>query len=70
VSRASGSGQAAVYLDGVKVATVDLRSSTALYRNAIWVRTWSATARHTLKVVNLATAGRPAITTDGIVYLK
>ncbi|MGN6635233.1 MAG: N-acetylmuramoyl-L-alanine amidase [Oryzihumus sp.] len=70
VSRASGSGQAAVYLDGVKVATVDLRSSTALYRNAIWARTWSASARHTLKVVNLATAGRPAITTDGIVYLK
>ncbi|MGZ4698765.1 MAG: N-acetylmuramoyl-L-alanine amidase [Oryzihumus sp.] len=70
VSRAFGSGQAAVYLDGVKVATVDLRSSTALYRNAIWARTWSTSAKHTLKVVNLATSGRPVITTDGIVYLK
>ncbi|GAA1231324.1 hypothetical protein GCM10009657_03490 [Oryzihumus leptocrescens] len=70
VSRASSSGQAAVYVDGVKVATVDLRSSTALYRNAIWARTWSTSATHTVKVVNLATAGRPTITTDGIVYLK
>jgi hypothetical protein len=70
VSRASGSGQAAVYLDGVKVATVDLRSSTTMYRNAIWARTWSTSAKHTLKVVNLATSGRPVVTTDGIVYLK
>ncbi|HET7660432.1 MAG TPA: N-acetylmuramoyl-L-alanine amidase [Oryzihumus sp.] len=70
VSRASSSGQAAIYVDGVKVATVDLRSSTTLYRNAIWTRTWSTSATHTVKVVNLATAGRPTITTDGIVYLK
>jgi hypothetical protein len=70
VSRASGSGQAAVYVDGVKVATVDLRSSTTMYRNAIWARTWSTSAKHTLKVVNLATSGRPVVTTDGIVYLK
>jgi hypothetical protein len=70
VSRASGSGQAAVYLDGVKVATLDLRSSTTLYRQAIWTHTWSSSARHTVKVVNLATTGRPTITTDAIVYLK
>ena len=70
VSRAAGSGQAAVYLDGTKVATVDLRSSTTAYRQAIWGRTWSVSGKHTVKVVNLATSGRPTITTDGIVYLK
>ncbi|HEX8970901.1 N-acetylmuramoyl-L-alanine amidase, partial [Oryzihumus sp.] len=70
VSRASSSGQAAVYVDGVKVATVDLRSSTTMYRNAIWAKTWTTAATHTVKVVNLATSGRPTITTDGIVYLK
>ncbi len=70
VSRAATSGQADVYVDGKKVTTVDLRSSTTAYRNAIWTKTWAGTAKHTLKIVAKGTAGRPAITTDGIVYLK
>ncbi|MGW4565429.1 N-acetylmuramoyl-L-alanine amidase, partial [Streptomyces sp. NPDC004561] len=39
VSRASTSGQAYVYVDGTKVATVDLKSSTTLYRQATWTTT-------------------------------
>ncbi|MEU0114921.1 hypothetical protein ABZ137_14635 [Streptomyces bobili] len=27
-------------------------------------------SKHTVKIVAVATAGRPAVTTDGIVYLK
>lgn len=70
VSRAATSGQAYVYVDGVKVATVDLKSSTTKYRDAIWTKTWSASAKHTVKIVVVGTTGRPAITTDGLVYLK
>ncbi|MDN3296597.1 N-acetylmuramoyl-L-alanine amidase [Streptomyces ficellus] len=70
VSRASTSGQAYVYVDGVKVATVDLKSSTTKYRDAIWTKTWATSAKHTVKVVVVGTSGRPAITTDGLVYLK
>ncbi|WP_208647982.1 peptidoglycan recognition protein family protein [Streptomyces tirandamycinicus] len=70
VSRATGSGQAYVYVDGVKAATVDLKSSTAKYRDAIWTKTWSASAKHTVKIVVVGTSGRPTITTDGLVYLK
>ncbi len=70
VSRAATSGQADVYADGKKVTTVDLRSATTTYRNAIWTKTWTSSAKHTLKIVVKGTAGRPAITTDGIVYLK
>ncbi|MFD8967935.1 peptidoglycan recognition protein [Streptomyces sp. NPDC059568] len=70
VSRAATSGQAYVYVDGVKAATVDLKSSTTKYRDAIWTKTWSASAKHTVKVVVAGTTGRPAITTDGLVYLK
>ncbi|MFD4598180.1 N-acetylmuramoyl-L-alanine amidase [Streptomyces sp. NPDC058464] len=66
VSRASTSGQAYVYVDGTKVTTVDLKSSTTLYRQAIWTKTWSAAAKHTLKIVVVGTAGRPTVTTDGI----
>ncbi|WP_329334840.1 N-acetylmuramoyl-L-alanine amidase [Streptomyces sp. NBC_00663] len=70
VSRASTSGQAYVYVDGTKVATVDLRSTTTAYRNAIWAKTWSSSAKHTVKIVVVATSGRPTVTTDGLVYLK
>lgn len=70
VSRASTSGQAYVYLDGTKVTTVDLKSSTTLYRQALWTKTWSSPAKHTLKIVVVGTSGRPAITTDGIATIS
>lgn len=70
VSRASTSGQAYVYVDGVKTATVDLKSSTTKYRDAIWTKSWTASAKHTVKIVVVGTSGRPAITTDGLVYLR
>ncbi|MGC5243262.1 peptidoglycan recognition protein family protein [Streptomyces albogriseolus] len=70
VSRASSSGQAYVYVDGVKAATVDLRSTATSYRQAIWTRTWTANAKHTVKIVVVGTSGRPTITTDGLVYIR
>ncbi|WP_369035752.1 MULTISPECIES: peptidoglycan recognition protein family protein [Streptomyces] len=70
VSRASTSGQINVFVDGVKAATVDLKSSTTKYRDAIWTKSWSASAKHTVKIVVVGTTGRPAVTTDGLVYLK
>ncbi|WP_330460580.1 N-acetylmuramoyl-L-alanine amidase [Streptomyces sp. NBC_00820] len=70
VSRASTSGQAYVYVDGTKTATVDLKSSTTKYRDALWTKTWSAGAAHTIKIVVVGTSGRPTVTTDGLVYIK
>ncbi|WP_225860500.1 peptidoglycan recognition protein family protein [Streptomyces triticiradicis] len=70
VSRAASSGQVYVYVDGRRTATVDLRSTTTKYRDAVWTTTWTASAKHTVKLVVVGTAGRPAVTTDGLVYLK
>ncbi|WP_051940015.1 N-acetylmuramoyl-L-alanine amidase [Phaeacidiphilus oryzae] len=70
VSRASTSGQVYVYVDGVKLSTVDLKSASTLYRQAIWTKSWSSSGTHTLKIVVVGTSGRPTITTDGIVVLK
>ncbi|MFF7329560.1 N-acetylmuramoyl-L-alanine amidase [Streptomyces sp. NPDC008150] len=70
VSRATGSGQAYVYVDGVKTATVDLKSTTTKYRDVQWTKTWSASGTHTVKIVVAATSGRPTVTTDGLVYVK
>ncbi|HXA60938.1 MAG TPA: hypothetical protein VNW94_17395, partial [Streptosporangiaceae bacterium] len=69
VSRSGTSGQAYVYIDGTKTATIDLKSATTLYRQAIWTRTWSTSGRHTLKIVVVGTHGRPTITTDGIAII-
>ncbi len=70
VSRASTSGQVYVYVDGTKVSTVDLKSAATLYRQAIWTKSWSTSAKHTVKIVLVGTSGRPTVTTDGLVYLK
>ncbi|MER5279136.1 peptidoglycan recognition protein [Streptomyces sp. NPDC002809] len=70
VSRAATSGQAYIYVDGAKVATVDLKSSATKYRDALWTKTWAGSAKHTVKVVVVGTSGRPTVTTDGLVYLK
>ncbi|TJZ99630.1 N-acetylmuramoyl-L-alanine amidase [Actinacidiphila oryziradicis] len=70
VSRSSSSGQAYIYLDGTKITTVDLKSSTTQYRQAIWTKTWSGSAKHTLKIVVVGTSGRPTITTDGIATIS
>ncbi|TLS42735.1 N-acetylmuramoyl-L-alanine amidase [Streptomyces montanus] len=70
VSRASTSGQAYVYVDGIKVTTLDLKSSTTQYRQAIWTKSWSSSAQHKVKIVVVGTSGRPTVTTDGLVYIK
>jgi len=70
VSRATGSGQADIYVDGVKATTVDLKSAATVYRDAIWTRTWSTSGTHTVKIVVVGTSGRPTLTTDGLVHLK
>jgi hypothetical protein len=68
-SRATTSGQAKIYLDGTYQSTVDLKSATTQYRQALWTKTWSSTAQHTLKIVVVGTSGRPTVTTDGIAVL-
>ena len=59
VSRAATSGQAYVYVDGKKVATVDLKSAATKYRDAIWTKSWSTSAKHTVKIVVVGTQRPP-----------
>ncbi|MFJ6906686.1 peptidoglycan recognition protein family protein [Streptomyces griseoluteus] len=69
-SRASTSGAVKIYVDGTYQATVDLKSATTAYRQAMWTKTWSSAAQHTLKIVVVGTSGRPTVTTDGIAVLN
>jgi hypothetical protein len=67
--RTTSSGKLYVYVDGVYAATVDTRASSSLYRQIQWTRTWSTSARHTIKVKVAATSGRPTIALDGLAYI-
>ncbi|MGW5302740.1 peptidoglycan recognition protein family protein [Streptomyces griseoluteus] len=69
-SRASTSGAVKIYVDGTYQATVDLKSATTAYRQAMWTKAWSSAAQHTLKIVVVGTSGRPTVTTDGIAVLN
>jgi hypothetical protein len=70
-TRGSAYGRADIYLDGVRVATVDTRVTGAnQYRFLTWYRGFSTSARHTVQVVNLATSGRPGIAVDGMAYFR
>ena len=63
-------GKVKVYVNGVYLATVDLRSSSTRYRALVWQRTWTTSATRTIKLVVVGTAGRPRVDLDAFVTLK
>ncbi|HEX6471316.1 MAG TPA: N-acetylmuramoyl-L-alanine amidase [Streptosporangiaceae bacterium] len=70
VRKAASAGAFTVYVDGVKTATVDARASSTVYRQIVWTKNWSGSAKHTVKIVVAATSGHPYVVTDGIAYIK
>lgn len=69
-SRNSTSGGAEVYLDGTRVATVDLYSATAKPRQIVFSRAVTAGTTHTLEIRGLGTSGRPRVDVDAFVVLR
>ncbi|HET6532145.1 MAG TPA: N-acetylmuramoyl-L-alanine amidase [Actinoplanes sp.] len=65
VSRTRTSGTVTVYLDGQRVAALNLRSTSTLHRRAVWARNWGISGQHTIRVV----VGGPAVL-DGLVVLR
>jgi hypothetical protein len=61
-------GRAYIYVNGTLKATVDLRSSTALYRRAMYVANWTTYATRTIEV-KVAGTGRN-VSIDGFVILR
>ena len=68
-TRAPTSGQGYVYLDGVKVATINLYGPKTLYHQAVWSHGWSASGKHTVKIVVVGTAGHPTLPIEGVAIL-
>lgn len=67
---ATNRGAAKVYLDGVLVKTIDLYSATTTARRVQYSASFATSGTHTLKVVVVGTAGRPAVDVDGFIVLK
>jgi hypothetical protein len=67
-------GKAEVWIDGVKVATVDLYASTSQVRKVIFTRSWSTVGSHTLEVratgTKNASSGGKRVDVDAFVVLR
>jgi hypothetical protein len=62
-------GKAAVYVDGVRVATVSMRGTTARTRAAV-VKTFAASGTHTVSVRNLGGGPQGRVGVDGLVVVS
>ena len=60
-------GKAGIYVNGTKVATVDLYSPTAQAQRVVWVGSWTTTASRTVTIRVAGTVGRPRIDLDALV---
>jgi hypothetical protein len=65
-------GSAKIYIDGAYLKTVSTYSKTLAYRRVVWQADWPAQfpPAHTIKIVNLGTAGHPKVSVDAIFGLQ
>jgi len=63
-------GRAAVSIDGVVVATIDLHATTAGSARIVFERTWSAATSHVIRIRVLGTTGHPRVDVDGLIVLS
>ena len=61
-------GRFRVYVDGALVATIDSYASTTRYRRVLFADAFAGATlhRHTLRIVELGTPGRPRVMVDGV----
>jgi hypothetical protein len=69
-SRSALRGRASVYVDGHLVKVVDLHAASLARRRVVFVRTFTSTGPHRIKVIARGTAGRPMIDVDAFLVLR
>jgi len=68
--RGPGHGRAEVYIDGLKVATIDLEAVNLQPRRVVFSRSWPTSTARTVELHVLGTAGRPIVTLDAFTFLR
>jgi GH25 family lysozyme M1 (1,4-beta-N-acetylmuramidase) len=67
--RGPNRGSAAVYVDGKYRTTISLYASSYLARQIVYATSWGSNGKHTIKIVNLGTAGHSRIDVDAFIRL-
>lgn len=65
-TKGQGRSRAAIFIDDRRVATVNAFRKKTRFRQVLFSKTWRKTGTHSLKVVNLATPGRPRFDIDAL----
>jgi hypothetical protein len=63
-------GAVQVWIDGALAATVDTQADAVTARQVVFSRTWSGYGSHTIRLVNLATAGQPRADLDAFEVIR
>ncbi len=63
-------GEVQVWVDGVLASTVDTSAATTAYRQVVFGKSWSTYASHTIKLVVVGTADRPAVNLDAFEVVR
>ena len=63
-TKARTRGKAKIYVDGVYVALIDLKSTTTKYHQIVWQTSWATSGSHTVTVKVVGTSGRPRVDAD------
>lgn len=66
MTKGPGHGKVKLYFDGALKATVDTKAATSKYRTFVYDFGPFGPGAHTVKLVNVGTAGRPRIDVQGI----
>ena len=68
-TKGPGRGRAAVHIDGVRVATVNLSATTVRHRRVVWTRAWPDAAERTVKIL-IEDPGTHGVDLDGLVVVE
>jgi hypothetical protein len=60
-------GKAGIYVNGTRVATVDLYSATYRSQRVVWVRSWTTSVSRKVTIRVAGTSGRPRVDVDAFV---
>jgi trimeric autotransporter adhesin len=69
-SKSSGRGKASVYIDGSRVAIVDLHAAGVLRRQVVYAHAFAGIGAHTIRIVCLGTPGRAIVDIDALLTLR
>jgi hypothetical protein len=70
LTKGPGRGRAAIYVDGRYVKTIDTWASSGKARSYFAAKSLTGSGLHTIRVVNLATPGRPRLDLDGFAVAR